>query len=75
MRALISIDETIARSSPSVACAAANTRARSSSAPMSIVSSSGELNRLTDGLNPYEPIQSRYSDADMPSGMSAFTAL
>ena len=40
----------------------------------SIVSSNGELNRLSDGDNPKPPIQRAYSSADIPSGTSALTA-
>jgi hypothetical protein len=69
------MEEIIVRSSPSSTWVAANCLARSTSCPKSTVSSNGELNRLSDGDRPYPAIQSAYSDALMPSGTSALTAV
>ena len=63
------------RSIPRDAWSSANRLARSSSSAASTVSSNGELKRLSAGARPYPPIHSRYSAADMPSGMSALTAV
>ena len=75
IRAGSAIEETMVRSSPSATWSAAKCFARSISSTMSMVSSNGELKRLSDGASPYPAIQSAYASAVMPSGTSALTAV
>ncbi len=48
----MAMDETMVRSSPRATWSAAKRLARSISSTMSIVSSKGELNRLSEGASP-----------------------
>jgi hypothetical protein len=48
----MAMEEIMVRSRPSSSCAPANRLARSTSLAMSIVSSTGELNRLISGAKP-----------------------